>query len=86
MVYTDFLFVCVCVCMYLLAAAFAVGVALPISVQHSMSFVTDVQCCIAHTHYIRIFRERSAMENTFDGIALNTILIDIMKCILFNKI
>lgn len=26
------------------------------------------------------------MENTFDGIALNTILIDIMKCILFNKI
>lgn len=27
-----------------------------------------------------------AMENTFDGITLNTILIDIVKCILFNKI
>lgn len=48
---------------------------------HRVSFNSELKM-----HCICIFRKRSSMENTFDGIALNTILIDIVKCILFNKI
>lgn len=48
-------------------------------------FVSCVICTMNGIVFV-VFAKRSAMESTFDGIALNTILIDIVKCILFNKI